>query len=171
MGNHGSSRPRTSVRPRVPAAALVAVALVTATAFGPGAAGAAAPSAKAARTLNLSDSANLVQNNKKGTELKESGTAKGTLPGQIYLQLRVGEGKVVTAQIQVYPNSHDSISASARATYHLNTSTYATFSGTLNITGGKGRYAKAKGSKLSFSGSVRRPRNSVSVRVSGKFSY
>ncbi len=171
MGNHRSSRPRTSARLRVSSAALAAAALATVAVFGPGAAGAAAPSAKAARTLNLSDSANLVQNNKKGVELKDSGTAKGTLPGKIYIQLRVGQGKVVTAQIQLYPNSHDSISASASATYHLNTSTYATFSGTLNITGGKGRYAKAKGSKLSFSGSVHRPSNSVSVRVSGKISY
>jgi hypothetical protein len=41
----------------------------------------------------------------------------------------------------------------------------------MNITGGSGRYSKAKGSKLSFSGSVHRPSNSVSVRVSGKVSY
>jgi len=171
MGNVGSSRPRASARPRVSSAALAAAALASAAVLGPGAAGAAAPRAKAARTLNLNDSANLVQNNKKGVELKDSGIAKGTLPGKIYIQLRIGQGKVVTARIQVYPNSHDSISASASATYHVNTSTYASFSGTLNVTGGSGRYSKAKGSKLNFSGSVHRPSNSVSVRVTGTMSY
>lgn len=94
MGNHGSSRPRTSARLRVSSAALAATALTTAAVFGPGAAGAAGPSAKAARTLNLSDSANLVLNNHKGTELKESGTAKGNLPGRIYIQVEAGFAEV-----------------------------------------------------------------------------
>ncbi len=170
MRNRSSSL-RASARLRVSSAALAAGALATAAVLGQGAASAAPPRAKAARTLNLNDSANLVQNNKKGVELKDSGTAKGTLPGKIYIQLRIGQGKVVTARIQVYPNSHDSISASASATYHVNTSTYASFSGTLNVTGGSGRYSKAKGSKLSFSGSVHRPSNSVSVRVTGTMSY
>jgi hypothetical protein len=171
MGNIGSSRPRASARLRVSSAALAAAALATAAVFGPGSAGASAPSAKAASTLNLSDSANLVQDNKKGTELKESGTAKGNLSGKIYIQLKLANARTVTAKIQVYPNAKDSISATATASYRVVTSSSASFSGTLNITGGKGRYAKAKGSKLSFSGTVHRPSNSVSVRVSGKISY
>jgi hypothetical protein len=153
----------------VSSAALATAALATAAVFGPGAAG-AVPSAKAASTLNLNDSANLVQNNKKGTELKESGNAKGTLGGRIYIQLRLASQKTVTAKIQVYP-SGGSLNATASATYRLVTSSNASFSGTMNITGGSGRYSKAKGSKLSFSGSVHRPSNSVSVRVSGKVSY
>jgi hypothetical protein len=148
----------------------VAIGLVTAAVLGSSAATAASPSAKAATTLNLNDSANLVQNNKKGAELKESGTAKGTLGGKIYLQLKLNSQRTVTAKIQVYP-SGGSLSASASATYRVVTSSNASFSGTLNITGGSGRYAKAKGSKLSFSGSVHRPSNSVSVHVVGKISY
>lgn len=170
MGNHGSSRPRKSARLRVSSAALAAAALTTAAVFGPGAAGAAGPRAKAARTLSVSDSANLRLNNHKGTELKESGTAKGNLPGKIYIQLKLASQKTVTAKIQVYP-SGGSLSASASASYRVVTSSSASFSGTLNITGGSGRYAKAKGSKLSFSGTVHRPSDAVSVRVSGKISY
>ncbi len=71
----------------------------------------------------------------------------------------------------MYPTAHGSISASASATYRVVTSSSASFSGTLNITGGSGRYSKAKGSKLSFSGAVHRPSNAVSVRVSGTISY
>ena len=170
MGNKGSSRARTSARLQVSSAVLAAGALATAAVLGPGAAGAAAPQAKAARALNLSDRANLVQNNKKGTELKESGTAKGNLPGKIYIQLRLASQRTVTAKIQVYP-SGGSLSASASATYRVVTSSSASFSGTLNITGGSGRFSKAKGAKLSFSGAVHRPSNSVSVRVTGTMSY
>jgi hypothetical protein len=149
---------------------LALAALATAATFGPGAAGAAAPAAKAASTLNLSDSANLVLNNHKGTELKESGTAKGNLPGRIYIQLKLANTHSVTARIQVYP-SGSSLSASASASYRVVTSSSASFSGSLNITGGSGRFAKAKGTKLSFSGTVHRPGDAVSVHVSGKISY
>jgi len=168
MGNQ-SARARVS-RPRASVAALALSALATAAVFGTGAAGAAGPSAKAATTMNLSDSANLRLNNHKGVELKESGNAKGNLPGKIYLQLRLASSRTVTAKIQVYP-SGGSISASASATYRVVTSSSASFAGTLNITGGSGRYAKAKGSRLSFSGTVHRPSDSVSVHVSGKLSY
>jgi hypothetical protein len=151
----------------MPAAALTAIAV---TAAATAAAGAAGPSAKAARTFNLSDSASLKLNNHKGVELKESGIAHGNLPGSIFIQLRLASSKSVTAKIQVYP-SNGSVSASASATYRVVTSSSASFSGTLNITGGSGRYSKAKGTRLSFSGTVHRPSDSVSVHVSGKMSY
>ncbi len=170
MGNKRSSRARTPARLQVASAVLAAGALATAAVLGPGAAGAAAPQAKAARTLNLNDSANLSLNNHKGVELKESGTAKGNLPGKIYIQLRLASQHSVTAKIQVYP-SGGSLSASASASYRVVTSSSASFSGTLNITGGSGRFSKAKGSKLSFSGAVHRPSDAVSVRVTGTMSY
>lgn len=152
---------------RAPFAALTAVAV--AATVGAGAAGAAGPSAKAARSLSLSDSASLHESNHKGVELKEAGTAKGNLPGSIYIQLRI-VGHSVTASIQLYP-SGGSVAGRASASYHIVSSSTATFSGSMSITGGSGRYAKAKGSRLSFSGSVHRPGNSVSVRVSGAMTY
>lgn len=165
-----TSRPRASAWQRSVLASLAVFALAIAAAVGTGAAGAAGPSAKAANTMSLSDSANLHLNNHKGVELKESGSAKGNLPGSIYIQLRLASSRSVTAKIQVYP-SGGSISASASANYRVVTSSSASFSGTLNITGGSGRYSNAKGSHLSFSGTVHRPSDSVSVHVSGKMSY
>lgn len=162
-------RPRVFARPRNAAAALTAVATAAA-ALGAGVAGAAGPHATAARSFTLSDSANLRLNNHKGVELKESGTAKGNMPGQIYIQLRLASSRYVTAKVQVYP-SGGSISASASAKYTIHTSSSASFLGTLTITGGSGRYAHAKGSRLSFSGTVHRPSDSVSVHVSGHMSY
>ena len=165
-----SSRSRSSARLRATVAALAILALALAAAVGTGAAGAAGPSAKAAGSLNLSDSASLKLHDHKGVELKEMGTAKGNLPGSIYIQLRLASAHSVTAKIQVYPR-HGSVAASASATYRVVTSSSASFAGSLTITGGSGRYAKAKGSRLSFSGTVHRPSDSVSVHVSGKMSY
>jgi hypothetical protein len=161
---------RLSARSRKMAAALGAAALAVAAVAGTGAAGAAGPHAKAANSLSLNDSANLRLDNHKGVELKEHGRAKGDLPGEIYIQLRLASSRYVTAKITVYA-SGGSVNASASATYRVVTSSSASFSGSLNITGGSGRYGKAKGSHLSFTGTVHRPSDSVSVHVSGKMSY
>jgi hypothetical protein len=164
-----SARRRLSARAQVSTAALALGALAAVAAVGTGAAG-AAPSAHASRTLNLNDSANLSLSNKKGFELKEGGKASGSLPGAIYIQLKVASERSVTASIQVYP-SGGSLKATASGSYRVESSSTASFSGKLNITGGTGRYSKAKGSGLSFSGTVHRPGDSVSVRVSGNMSY
>jgi hypothetical protein len=169
MGNQ-SSRRRTSARPRISSAALAAGALATAVTFGPGAAIAASPHAKAARSINLSDSGNLHLQNKKGLVLKEAGSAKGTLPGTLYLQLKVTSTRSVSAEVQVYPSSGGSISGVAKANYRVAGST-ATFSGTLAVTKGSGKYSKAKASALSFTGTIKRSNDAVTVRVSGKMSY
>jgi hypothetical protein len=169
MGNQ-SSRQRTPARRRISSSALALGALATtAVAFGPGAAGAAAPRATAARSLNLSDSASLHLENKHGLVLKEGGNAKGSLSGPLYLQLDVTSTRSVTAQVQVYPKG-GSISGNAKASYHVSGST-ATFSGTLAITKGSGTYSKAKASALSFSGTIKRSNDAVTVHVSGKMSY
>ncbi len=168
MGNQ-SSRPRTFARRRVSSAALVLGVAATAVAFGTGAAGAASPHATAARTLNLNDSASLHLENKHGLVLKEGGTAKGSLGGPLYLQLDVTSTRSVTAEVQVYPKG-GSISGNAKASYRVAGST-ASFSGTLDITKGSGSYSKAKASALSFSGTIQRSNDAVTVHVSGKLSY
>ncbi len=168
MGNK-SLRPRTPARLRISSAAFALGAVATAVAFGTGAAGAASPHARAARSLNLNDSAKLHLQNKHGLVLKETGTAKGSLGGPLYLQLDVTSTRSVTAQVQVYPKG-GSISGSAKASYSVAGST-ATFSGTLAITKGGGTYSKAKASALSFSGTIQRSNDAVTVHVSGKMSY
>lgn len=169
MGNR-SSRPSSYARGRVRVVALALAALASAAAIGTGAAGAASPRATAAHTLDLKDSANLSLTSKKGFELKERGTAQGTLAGPIYIQLKVESERAVSARIQVDP-SGGSLSATASGVYRVASSSTATFTGKLEVTGGSGRYSKAKGSGLSFSGAVHRPGDSVSVRVSGDMSY
>jgi hypothetical protein len=169
MGNK-SSRSRTRARLRVSSAALALGAVATAAVFGAGAAGAASPHASAARTLTLNDTASLHLQNKHGLVLKEAGNAKGSLAGPLYLQLDVTSTRSVTAQVQVYPTKGGSISGSAKANYRVAGST-ATFSGTMTITKGSGTYSKAKASALSFSGTIQRSNDAVTVHVSGKMSY
>jgi hypothetical protein len=164
-----SSRPRTSARLRASSAALALGVAATAAVFGAGAAGAASPHATAARSLNLNDSASLHLENKHGLVLKEGGTAKGSLGGPLYLQLDVTSTRSVTAQVQVYPKG-GSISGNAKASYHVAGST-ATFSGTMTVTKGSGTYSKAKASALSFSGTIQRSNDAVTVHVSGNMSY
>jgi hypothetical protein len=163
-----SHRPRRRARLQISTAALAVGAAATAVALVPGAAGARS-TAHAARTMNIKESASLHLNNKHGLVLKESGTAKGTLSGPLYLQLTVTSTRSVTATVQVYPGG-GSLSGKASANYRVNGAT-ASFSGSLNITGGGGRYSKAKGSGLSFSGTIRRSNDAVTVYVSGKLSY
>jgi hypothetical protein len=168
MGNH-SLRKRRSARARISTAALALGAAATAAAFGTAGAGAAGPHATAARTLNLNDSASLHLENKHGLVLKESGSAKGSLGGTLYLQLDVTSTRSVTAQVQVYPKG-GSISGAAKASYHVAGAT-ASFSGTMTITKGSGTYSKAKASALSFSGTIQRSNDAVTVHVSGPMSY
>ena len=164
-----SSRPRPRARLRNSSAALALGAVATATVFGAGAAGAASPHARAARSVDLNDSANLHLENKHGIELKEGGTAKGNLPGPLYLQLKVTSTRSVSAKVQVYPKG-GSIGGSATASYHVSGST-AAFSGTMVVTKGSGTYSKAKASALKFSGTIQRSNDAVTVHVSGPMSY
>ena len=117
----------------------------------------------------MNDSASLHLENKHGLVLKEGGTAKGSLSGPLYLQLDVTSTRSVTAQVQVYPKG-GSVSGDAKASYHVAGST-ATFSGTMTVTKGSGTYSKAKASALSFSGTIQRSDDAVTVHVSGNMSY
>jgi hypothetical protein len=170
-GSMGNQTPpaRRYARTRISSAALALGAVATAVVVGTGAAGAASPHARAARSLELNDSAKLHLQNKHGVELKEGGTAKGTLGGPLYLQLKVTSTRSVSALVQVYPKG-GSISGSAKASYHVSGST-ATFNGTMTVTKGSGTYSKAKASGLSFTGTIQRSNDAVTVRVSGKMSY
>ena len=85
------------------------------------------------------------------------------------MQLKVSSTRSVSAEIQVYPKG-GSISGVAKASYHVAGST-ANFSGTMAVTKGSGTYSKAKASALSFSGTIQRSNDAVTVHVSGKMSY
>jgi len=137
-------------------------------------AGVAAPStsaqtARAAHTISLNESGRLHLTSHHGFTLNEQGSASGTISGTIYIHLTISSTNHVSAEVNIYP-SGGSLTGSASAAYRVQGAT-ASFNGTMNITRGSGRYSHARGSGLSFTGTIQRSNDAVSVRVSGRFSY
>jgi hypothetical protein len=137
-------------------------------AFSLGAAGASGSTAAASRTISLNDTAHLHKTSSRGLNLYESGQASGSLGGTLSLHLDVVSTNRVTAALTVSPRG-GTMTGSASGSFRNNGPT-ASFSGTLNITGGTGSYAHAHGSGLSFSGTVQRSNDAVTVHVSGHIS-
>lgn len=143
------------------AAALLGVAFAGAPAFG-------AATAREAGTLSLSDTGRLHRTSHHGFTLNEEGSASGTVSGKIYIHLNIVSTNRVTAEVSIYP-SGSSLTGYATADYRPS-GAVASFSGTITIERGTGRYSGAHGSGLSFSGTVQRSNDAVTVRVSGRMS-
>ena len=154
----------------LPASAIATVGAVAAfAALGSGAAGAAGPDAAAARTVSLNESGNLHKTSKHGFTLNEQGSASGTIRGTIFIHLNLSSPTRVSAEVNIYP-SGGSLTGLGSASYHV-VGSYASFSGSLSISRGTGTYARARASGLSFTGTVQRRNDAVTVRLSGPLSY
>jgi hypothetical protein len=125
----------------------------------------AAPTALAAKTFSLNESGNLHLTTKQGFTLNEQGPASGTVSGTLYVHLKIVSSTRVTAEISLYPHG-GSITCSGSAGYKREGS-IANFSGALSIDRGTGSYAKAHGSGLSFSGTIQRSNDAITVHVGG----
>jgi hypothetical protein len=130
--------------------------------------GVTGPTARAARTITVSELGQLHLVSKHGFTLNEQGTASGTIKGTIEVQLKIVSSSHVTAEVTISPN-RGSISGTATASYHKGEAT-ASFSGSLSVNRGSGSYDHAQGSGLSFSGTIARSNEAVTVHVSGRLS-
>jgi hypothetical protein len=126
-------------------------------------------SARASRSLSLRESGSLHRTSHHGFTLNEQGNASGTIKGTIYLHLTITSTNRVTAEVNIYPRG-SSITGNAKAAYRTEGST-ASFSGTMSVSHGTGTYSHAHGSNLSFSGTIKRSNDAVSVHMSGNMSY
>jgi hypothetical protein len=122
--------------------------------------------ASGARVLSLNENGNLHLTSKQGFTLNEQGRASGTVKGTIYVHLSIVSSSRVTAELNIYP-SGGSITAHGSASYHRE-HTSAHFSGSMSIERGTGSYAHARGSGLSFSGTIQRSNDAVTVHVAGR---
>jgi hypothetical protein len=129
---------------------------------------AGASAARAAKTLALSETASLRLTSHHNFTLNERGSASGTIKGTIYIHLTLASTNRVSAEVNIYP-SGGSLSGSASASYRVAGPT-ASFSGSMTVTHGSGRYAHAHGSGLSFSGTIRRSDDAITVRLGGQIS-
>jgi hypothetical protein len=121
--------------------------------------------ASGARVLSLNENGSLHLTSKNGFTLNEQGLASGTVRGSIYVHLTIVSSSRVTAELSIYPRG-GSITASGRASYRKEP-TDARFSGSMSIERGTGSYAHAQGSGLSFSGTIQRSNDAVTVHVAG----
>jgi hypothetical protein len=133
-----------------------------------GASGSRAATARSARTFSLNDTGHLHLTSHHGFTLNEKGSASGTITGTIYLHLTIVSTNRVTAEVNIYP-SGGSLTGHAIASYRP-AGAVATFAGTMSIVRGTGRYSHAKGSGLSFTGTVQRSNDAVTVHVNGRMS-
>jgi hypothetical protein len=133
-----------------------------------GASGAAAGPAHLARVIYLDENGALHATSKHDLTLNEQGRASGTVAGTIYVHLTVVSSSRVTAEVSIYP-ADGSISGYASANYERGDQ-QASFTGSLSISRGTGSYAHARGAGLSFSGTIQRSNDAVTVRVSGRVS-
>jgi hypothetical protein len=136
--------------------------------IGPVVSSAAGSSARAAKTFSLNESGNLRLASKQGFTLNEQCPATGTVTGTIYVHLKIVSTTRVTAEVSIYPRG-GSITGTGTAGYHRAGAT-ASFSGSLSIDRGTGSYNHAQGSGLSFSGTIQRSNDAVTVHVSGRVS-
>lgn len=152
-------------RGRPVAIAVVAGLLV---ALGAGGVSSAAPSAHAARHLNLSGTAYLHLTRKSGNVLYESGTATGSLPGGVIARFKTGVTKV-TGTVTFYPRGGGSLTLSAVG-YPQSAATIVHFTGNCAVRRGSGRFRRAVGSG-SFSGTANRRTWAVTVHAHASISY
>jgi hypothetical protein len=144
------------------------VAVLVTTALLAGAGVVRSATARAAGTLSLSDTGHLHLTSHHGFTLGEQGSASGTISGTIYIHLKIVSTNRVTAEVSIYP-SGSSITGYATASYRPS-GAVASFSGTMTIERGTGRYSGAHGTGLSFTGAVQRSNDAITVRVSGRMS-
>jgi hypothetical protein len=127
-----------------------------------------ASTAHQARTFSLAESGRLHLTSKHKFTLNEQGSATGTISGTIYIHLNIVSVNHVTAEVNIYPHG-GSLTGYANASYHP-AGSVARFAGTMNIARGTGGYSHARGSGLSFTGTVQRSNDAVTVHVNGRMS-
>jgi hypothetical protein len=156
---------RTPVLGRLAALASTATIATLASGAPAPASNGADPAALGSRVISLNESARLHLTSRHGFTLNEQGSASGSVSGTMYVHLTIVSTSRVIAEVNFYPHG-GSISGQASASYRRGSST-ASFSGTLSITQGTGGYAHARGSGLSFSGTIRRSDEAIAVQVHG----
>jgi hypothetical protein len=126
----------------------------------------ATPLARAAHALKASDTAHLRYLSASGSLLLEEGQTSGTLPGK--MRAHVDVGSTFTGNFTTYTR-YGTITGHGKATPH-GSGRYESFSGTLVVTGGSGRYAHAHGTAGLY-GTFDRDNYAFVVQTTGTLLY
>ncbi len=125
--------------------------------------------AHAARTLNVHDEGHLHFIRASGSTLLDEGHVSGTFPGSVKVRF-VYDGKPTVSAKFTISGAGGSISASATGKLSSPTTPDPSFKGTLQITGGTGRYAHVHGSGQLF-GVFNRRTYGLTVQAIAKLPY
>jgi hypothetical protein len=125
------------------------------------------PSAHAAHTLNVTDTADLHLLKSSGSLLYEEGSASGGVAGRMKADMDVGA--TFTGSFTIYARGGGTIKGHGTATPR-GSGRYESFSGSMVITGGSGRYARAHGGGGLY-GTFDRRTYAFVIQTTGKFSY
>jgi hypothetical protein len=118
--------------------------------------------ANAGRSLSVDDNGQLVRVHASGEIITEAGKVSGTLPGAAKVSLDIGS-ESVTASFTIAVRGVGSIVGHASARLS-SPGRYASFRGTLRVTGGTGRYAHARGEGKLY-GAIERKSDNLTVQT------
>ena len=166
------SRPaRPWVRARASTAVAIAAAIVLfvplATAAGRTGPGRATALSASTRSVKEEGSLRVVKSS--GSTLIDEGRASGTIPGTVRVHFLYNGDPDVSAQITIY-GQHGTIEAHGSGRLSSPTNPNPSFSGTLTITGGAGRYSHAHGSGKLY-GVFHRRSYGMTVQTRGTLHY
>ncbi|HXB64627.1 MAG TPA: hypothetical protein VNV42_07105 [Solirubrobacteraceae bacterium] len=114
----------------------------------------------------MTDTAKLHYTKHTGSQLLEEGSAQGALPGNMHARLTIGATFTATFTIHTH---NGTIEGHGTATPHGSGLTES-FTGTLTITGGTGRYTHAHG-HAALSGTFNRRTYALVLKTTGSLSY
>jgi len=130
---------------------------------------AATVSPAAARTVDVVEHASLTLDRRDGTRLYESGRATGTLPGKVAAVFTVSPWSV-TGTVTLLPNGGGTLTFSVNGKPSRRARGRTTFTGTMKVLTGTGRYAGARG-KANFTGTVVMRTWAATVTARGRLTY
>lgn len=122
--------------------------------------------AHSSHALKASDTAHLHFVSAEGSLLHEVGQATGTIPGSMKVHFSLGT--TMRGSFIIYTR-YGSISGHGEATPH-GSGVIESFAGSLEVTGGTGRYGRARG-KASLTGTFNRRNYALVVQTAGTLSY
>ena len=126
----------------------------------------AIPAAHATRAIKATDTADLRYVSASGSLLLEEGRAAGTLPGSMRVHFEVGA--TFSGSFTIHTGA-GSITGHGAAVPH-GAGVYESFSGSLTVTGGSGRYVHAHGSARLY-GTFNRNTYALLVQTVGTLHY
>lgn len=126
--------------------------------------------AHASRTLDVTDTAHLTcnYNRSEGSTLVEEGNATGQLPGTMTARVNISQG--LSGTFTVRPKGGGTITGHGSAAVKQPPRRYESFSGSLTVSGGSGRYAHARG-RAGLYGVYDRRTCKLTVQTTGRLTF